>query len=476
MTTPHDTLRSTFAELDEDGDGKLDSDELQELCSRLGYDPDKVDDIVQLFDETGDGKIDFDEFSCMFYPAYEDYNIQPASPDSDYNPCMSPEEEEEQYESGQYEFVDTTFDTEEVLQAADGAGDGAVWVRAHEIISVFRKAKLFKSISPHDINQGGLGDCWLLCALATMTEFPGLIQSCFKYKHLNPECRHEIKVWDGKTWNGVVISDLIPATGCALGASEPLYAKPRRGELWVPMLEKALAKWMGGYENLDGGLDICAWRMLVGRDDCKILECEDGVWTVHDALFTHAKMIDCEFGPGRRVNPWDTIWEWEQANSLLGAATWKGDSTGEVGFSGGEDIRTDGIVKGHAYSLLQLVDLEEHNLKLIQLRNPWGNEQEWTGAWSDGSEEWDEYPDLAELLNVRHKDDGMFWMSFEDFVNIFERVSMCPHEMPSARRTNLSGKTEVAKPYRRGYSTHIKVTKDDTEVTEVCSPNSCAIQ
>ena len=27
-------------------------------------------------------------------------------------------------------------------------------------------------------------------------------------------------------------------------------------------------------------------------------------------------------------------------------------------------------------------------VKLIRVRNPWGNENEWTGAWSDNSNEW----------------------------------------------------------------------------------------
>lgn len=45
-----------------------------------------------------------------------------------------------------------------------------------------------------------------------------------------------------------------------------------------------------------------------------------------------------------------------------------------------------GIVFGHAYSILDVAEVDGHFL--IQLRNPWGNSTEWKGAWSDRSSEW----------------------------------------------------------------------------------------
>jgi calpain, invertebrate len=48
---------------------------------------------------------------------------------------------------------------------------------------------------------------------------------------------------------------------------------------------------------------------------------------------------------------------------------------------------SNGLVKGHAYAVTAAVRVKLTNGEIVQLvrcRNPWGNEIEWTGAWSDG--------------------------------------------------------------------------------------------
>jgi calpain len=48
-----------------------------------------------------------------------------------------------------------------------------------------------------------------------------------------------------------------------------------------------------------------------------------------------------------------------------------------------------GLVRGHAYSITRVhkVDISTPRkvgkIPLIRIRNPWGNDFEWRGAWSD---------------------------------------------------------------------------------------------
>ena len=59
----------------------------------------------------------------------------------------------------------------------------------------------------------------------------------------------------------------------------------------------------------------------------------------------------------------------------------------------------EGLVRGHAYSITKAVKAHietpraSGQIPLLRIRNPWGNEAEWNGAWSDRSAEWQYIPD-----------------------------------------------------------------------------------
>jgi hypothetical protein len=54
-----------------------------------------------------------------------------------------------------------------------------------------------------------------------------------------------------------------------------------------------------------------------------------------------------------------------------------------------EAVTADDLVKGHAYSITKVkyfhvkTPNKEGKILLIRLRNPWGNDVEWSGPWSD---------------------------------------------------------------------------------------------
>jgi calpain-15 len=64
-------------------------------------------------------------------------------------------------------------------------GEQIVWKRPHEFMVVdenlgLGKIEVFdKKIEPNDIKQGQLGDCWFMCALASLAEMPYLVERLF---------------------------------------------------------------------------------------------------------------------------------------------------------------------------------------------------------------------------------------------------------------------------------------------------------
>lgn len=79
--------------------------------------------------------------------------------------------------------------------------------------------------------------------------------------------------------------------------------------------------------------------------------------------------------------------------------------------------RRSGILSRHTYSILDAY--EGYGQRLVKIRNPWGK-KEWSGAWSDGSKEWDS----EWLTRLTHKfgDDGVFWMTYKDMLSKYKYI------------------------------------------------------
>lgn len=97
-----------------------------------------------------------------------------------------------------------------------------------------------------------------------------------------------------------------------------------------------------------------------------------------------------------------------------------------------EAITPQGLVKGHAYSItkVQMINISTPNksgkIQVIRMRNPWGNEVEWNGAWSDKSLEWKFIPESDKNeIGLTFDHDGEFYMSFQDFLLNFDLLEVC---------------------------------------------------
>ncbi|MEW5310131.1 MAG: hypothetical protein WDW38_001958 [Sanguina aurantia] len=297
-------------------------------------------------------------------------------------------------------FVDKAFQpTAASIGAWDNKSPGALssgvkWRRVQDVIATGGKvgARLFSGrIEPADICQGQLGDCWLLSALACLAAHEGAVQEVFitdEYSHYG---KYRVKLFNRPTnkWVYLNVDDHIPVDA---GTGQCIFAKPNGDEAWVLILEKAMAKFKGSYAALDGGSSL-------GR-------CSASGPYDYELLLTDKQQ---SFTPEQAFM---SLMLYKRAGAIIGA------STG----TGSDKENTNGIVHGHAYSILAVKEV--HSFKMLCLRNPWGS-FEWTGNWCDASPLWAQYPKVALALNHTAADDGTFWMEFKDFVVYFKNTDVC---------------------------------------------------
>ncbi|KAG0315121.1 hypothetical protein BGZ99_007670 [Dissophora globulifera] len=255
---------------------------------------------------------------------------------------------------------------------------------------LFRNPVFFlNDASPQDIKQGSAGDCWLLAALAVISNIPGLLeQLCVKRNE-------EIGVYgfiffkDGD-WVSTVVDDQVFYKIDPKSFRRQLYFSSCNDEResWLPLMEKAYAKIHGDYETIEGGFTSEGIEDLTGGIASNLLTSD----ILDKDRFWKEEM--------KKVNK----------HTLLGCC---------INFEE-ENPDKHGIQSKHAYSVLNVA--EYNNERLVHIRNPWG-EVEWNGDWSDGSEKWT--PEAMKALKHENKDDGQFWMPYRDFLRIFTTIDRC---------------------------------------------------
>ncbi|KAB2088909.1 hypothetical protein ES319_A03G031000v1 [Gossypium barbadense] len=277
------------------------------------------------------------------------------------------------------------------------------WMRPAEIVKGHLDSHpcLFSgAANPSDVCQGRLGDCWFLSAVAVLTEVLQISEVIITPEY-NEEGIYTVRFCIQGEWVPVVVDDWIPCES----PGKPAFATSRKGnELWVSILEKAYAKLHGSYEALEGGLVQDALVDLTGG--------------AGEEIDMRSPQAQIDLASGRL---WSQLLRFKQEGFLLGAGSPSGSDV---------HISSSGIVQGHAYSLLQVREVDGH--KLVQIRNPWANEVEWNGPWSDSSSEWTDRM-RHKLKHVPQSKDGIFWMSWQDFQIHFRSIYVCRVYPPEMR-------------------------------------------
>lgn len=345
-------------------------------------------------------------------------------------------------------------------------GENVEWIRCHDL---FRgeSAVLYDVIEPKDLLQGQVGDCWLIASIAALAEYSAAVEKLFLQYD---QGRCDVRIFDVTTdnWVVVTIDDYVPCNPRQwyTKTAELLFAQPKGNEVWCLLLEKAFAKFVGNYHALSGGSTSFAWQCLTGCAEQWMLAKRDNGWKSFSA---DLKLQKEEIIQGdRKALPFtrkakDVIYDTEGLFHFLV----KNDLNGYLMSSsiegeGEEYERKDGLVEDHAYSIIQVIEMDGQ--RLLQLRNPWGNDKEWKGAWSDSSDCWERYAHIGTAVNHTIASDGIFWMHFDDWRQIFTCVNVCPVAMP---RLHMRPANDILDGLlRKGVTGVLEEEDEDLEVPE----------
>jgi hypothetical protein len=229
-----------------------------------------------------------------------------------------------------------------------------------------------------DIEQGLLGDCWLLSAMSAVAHSHGHIlekytlgnitattskkkneknkkndirKNCSINKSFTPiskDGKYDIRIHVDGNWKVITVDDRLPCLrqsqssqsstttkSSATPTLVPAFGRSStKNELWVSLLEKAIAKHYGSYEAITGGLIHVAMSLLTGGIG-EMIKIEQAKKLGH---VTNGRL-------------WNKMYKLHKDGHLLAAGSPPISTIGQTAVS---DM---GIVHGHAYAILRLIQV-----------------------------------------------------------------------------------------------------------------------
>lgn len=239
-------------------------------------------------------------------------------------------------------------------------------------------------ISPAEVSQGNLPNCYLISSISAIAEFPETVIRLFNTKKGNSQGLFSVNLCINGKFKEVIVDGHIP-----VDEKNQIKFADSDKTMWPLILEKALAKVYGGYWNIGGaGVPCRALKDLTGAPT-EFLKFDD--------------LTDSDL--------FEKILEADENEFIMVAPT-----NNEVNL-----VETNlGMVPWHAYTVLTAMKISGE--MVVKLRNPHGK-GEWRGDWSDNSFKWTK--ELRDEYDAHVKEDGIFFMPIKNFKRNFQEVDIC---------------------------------------------------
>ncbi|EGR27039.1 hypothetical protein IMG5_202770 [Ichthyophthirius multifiliis] len=249
--------------------------------------------------------------------------------------------------------------------------------RASEIYEQFDIFDL--SIEPNQIQQGILGDCYLISSIISLSEKPEMCIKLFINKNKNNKAIYGLWICESGEWTQIIIDDFLVCQN-----NSPCFAKSIRNGIWVQLLEKAYAKCYGGYQKIEVGYSCDSLKDLTG--------CPTEYIDIKNQKFENAFI---------------------QMKNVL-----------KKGFilTVSSKIEAQDLISKHSYTIFDLKEVlnkQGKMVKMLKIKNPLG-----FGFQQNNTQQNDEIleQNLGEPTNQKN---GIWWMSEKDFLGNFEVVTSC---------------------------------------------------
>lgn len=302
-------------------------------------------------------------------------------------------------------FVDENFHPFKKIdekKIGDDLSDSYKWERIDKIYP----APLFKKelIHPYFIEQGAIGDCYLITSLSRIAKQPYLVQTLFEKKKPDTilgEIQDSINLKCG----AVVIyffafgrkTPVLIDTRIPVSYGDCIFSHPNinSNSAWFCLVEKAYAKLKGSYSNIVGGQLSYPIYSLFG-------------------YYQKSFLFD------QKANLTDKILKYQDRGYIMEAGISEFNSSFTINNVPIAEVEKLGLITQHSYLLMRVRKVE--NDHFYQLRNPHGEGGKvWNGDYSAHSPLLTN--ELKRALKYRPQK-GSFWMIEKDFFKYFTDIEV----------------------------------------------------